>query len=458
MNSKHYKQSLLWGAIMLLMTTTVLTSCTKDNDNDSSTSNHDAITVNTAALYDELGIRSEMEKALASGEYILTDTLLVYDASGSLVKKLGSENNNLESQTFNVEELTDGSYTVILWQTARTASGDRAWQLSGEEKLSSAVLNETLAPLGYAFSAGYASTTVTTAATRGVNLVPTLTPMAIGAIVDMRVDNLETMTDATALSLWGTNINYRTGIHLAPALDEDGRWYTAPDSTLSGHVAQLPVGQTSGKFFTLYHGDIPMQLWVDKGDNDDYVTHICYAPLSVGRQDICYFDMGRCSWQPPFFGTSEDFAKWKADRDANIPVTDPLLRWGCSIHDVYDHIFEKGWYQGGNYDLEYWDEPFESWHQWFWVSPSALTEQYLFETEDGENLRYVECICWDVTVPIEVCHNLLAHQGFHATGNTVLFDGDNYDQYLSADGQTEALATSDDESWWIIYRPVNIEE
>ena len=77
MNSKHYKKSLLWGAIMLLMTTTVLTSCTKDNDNDSSTSNHDAITVNTAALYDELGIRSEMEQALASGEYILTDTLLV---------------------------------------------------------------------------------------------------------------------------------------------------------------------------------------------------------------------------------------------------------------------------------------------------------------------------------------------------------------------------------------------
>ena len=186
------------AAITLMMTTTVLTACTSDNDDNPSTPNQDAITVNTAALYDELGIRSEMVQALASGDYVLTDTLLVYDASGSLVKKLGTESNNLESLTFNAEGLADGSYIVVLWQTARTASGDRAWQLSGEEQLSTAILNETRAPIGFAFSAGYASTTVATAATRGAGLVPTLTPMAVGAIVDMRVDNLDAMADATA--------------------------------------------------------------------------------------------------------------------------------------------------------------------------------------------------------------------------------------------------------------------
>ena len=66
------------------------------------------------------------------------------------------------------------------------------------------------------------------------------------------------------------------------------------------------------------------------------------------------------------------------------------------------------------------------------------------------------CICWDNTVPVEVCYNLLARQGFHATGNTILFDGaNNYNQYLSADGQTEALALADSDGWYITYRPFN---
>ena len=103
------------AAITLMMTTTVLTSCTSDNEDNPSTSNQEAIMVNTAALYDELGIRSEMAQALASGDYVLTDTLLVYDASGTLVTKLGTESSNLEPLTFNIEGLTDGSYTLVLW-------------------------------------------------------------------------------------------------------------------------------------------------------------------------------------------------------------------------------------------------------------------------------------------------------------------------------------------------------
>lgn len=449
-----YRKVLLKAmAALAMMGAAAMVSCSKEDD-AKDINNQDAIVVNTAALYDELGIRSEMAQALASGDYVLTDTLLIYDASGSLVTKLGSESSSMEPLTFNAEGLTDGSYTVVLWQTARSASGERVWQLQDEGQLTTAILNETRATLGYAFSAGYASTTV---ATKGGKLVPSLTPMAIGAIVDMRVDNLDAMSDATALSLWGTNIGYHTGIRLAPALDEESRWYTDPDSSLSGRVAQLPVGKVSGKFFTLYHGEAnALELWVDKGADEEYVTHLGDTPLPVGRQTICYFDMGRRRWQPPFLGTPEDFAAWKSDRDAGIPVTDPLLRWGCSLDEVYDHIFSKGWFKAGNYGLDYWADPFESWHQWWSVSPSALTEQYLFETEEGENLRYVVCICWDVTVPVAVRNNLLQHQGFHATGNTIPFDGANdYDQYLSADGHTEALAYVDSEGWYIVYRPYN---
>jgi len=143
--------------------------------------------------------------------------------------------------------------------------------------------------------------------------------------------------------------------------------------------------------------------------------------------------------------------------DAEILAFDPLLKWGCSITDVEKHMQAKEWWSDGNENLEFWEDPFQCWHKWYWVSlEDEITEQYLFETEDGQNLRYVMCICWVNTVPVELCKNTLHHQGFQATGNIVQFDGDPYDQYFSADGQSEALLNVDDEGYWyIIYEPRN---
>ena len=80
----------------------------------------------------------------------------------------------------------------------------------------------------------------------------------------------------------------------------------------------------------------------------------------------------------------------------------PLLQWGCSIADVERHIQGMDWWQDGNDKLEYWEDPFQSWHKWYWVdAENSVTEQYLFETEDGKNLRYVYCACWNNTVSAE---------------------------------------------------------
>jgi len=144
--------------------------------------------------------------------------------------------------------------------------------------------------------------------------------------------------------------------------------------------------------------------------------------------------------------------------EAEILAFYPLLKWGSSIADVEQHIQAKQWWSDGNDGLDFWEDPFKCWHKWYWVSAEdALTEQYLFETEDGQNLRYVECVCWDNTVSVELCKNTLHHQGFKATGNIVQFDGDPYEQYFSADNQTEALVNVDDEGYWyVIYKPSNM--
>lgn len=142
--------------------------------------------------------------------------------------------------------------------------------------------------------------------------------------------------------------------------------------------------------------------------------------------------------------------------EAEILAFDPLLQWGCSIAVVERHIQGKDWWQDGNNQLEYWEVPFQSWHKWYSVdSANMLTEQYLFETEDGQNLRYALCICWNKTVPAEKFVNTLVHQGFQATGVMVEFDGDTLERYLSADGQTEALYNTDANGYsQAIYRPM----
>ena len=137
--------------------------------------------------------------------------------------------------------------------------------------------------------------------------------------------------------------------------------------------------------------------------------------------------------------------------DSNVP--DPLLNWGCSIAEVEQHVHAKKWWKDGNAKLEFWELPFHSWHKWYYVS-ETFTEQYLFETEDGKNLRYVYIACADNTVSGNPFVDLLQRQGFQDTGKTVQFYGETYEQYFSADGKTEALLGVDDDGyWWVIYKP-----
>ncbi len=146
----------------------------------------------------------------------------------------------------------------------------------------------------------------------------------------------------------------------------------------------------------------------------------------------------------------------KPEPEAEILAFEPLLEWGCNIADVEQHIQSKEWWQNGNDSLEYWGDPFESWHKWYYVdSANMLTEQYLFETEDGQNLRYAISICWNNTVPAEKFKNTLVHQGFHATRVMVEFNDETFERYLSADGQTEALYNTDENGYsQALYRPV----
>ena len=88
---KFFQKPLMTLAAFLCcaMTMTVQTSCTSDSDdNPAMPSGQDVITINTASLYEKLGIAEQMTDRLATGKYTLTETILIYDQTGMLVSKL----------------------------------------------------------------------------------------------------------------------------------------------------------------------------------------------------------------------------------------------------------------------------------------------------------------------------------------------------------------------------------
>ena len=88
---------------------------------------------------------------------------------------------------------------------------------------------------------------------------------------------------------------------------------------------------------------------------------------------------------------------------------DPLLEWGCSLADVEAHIKAKPWYKDGNDSLDYWDF-YEGWHKWYWVSEEyRLTEQYLFETQNGQNMFGAMCFCWNKEINIELAQSVIGN-------------------------------------------------
>lgn len=422
-------------------------ACTRDNNENS-----DTITINTAALYEELGIQNEMSQALADGTCTITDTVLIYNQSGQLVKKLGAMSNTLQSLTFKVEGLADGVYTLVLWQAGNP--GEAAWALSGEEQLSTANLIAPATPIDFALSAGYASATVT--AKKGV-VGANLTPKAIGSVIEMQIEKFS-LTSFLVVSLFDFQPQHCTGIHLNPSLGENGRWINETQQETKNAVCRVVKETPSGKFFTLSHGEnMEFQLWGKKTNGEDSIGVIKHKTIGSGENLVCYLNLYRRLWQPPFLGSSDAFNAWKADRDAGYVTVDPYLNWGASIAEVQQHINAKNWWTDGNEDFEFWGNPFNGWHKWYFVAP-YLTEQYIYETSNGQNLRYVLSYCWDSNVPADARNKMLEHQGFHNTGAIVQFDGTTYERFLSADGVTEALAQTIagyGNGWEVIYRPVN---
>ena len=450
---KHYLMTLV---ALTLMALPVFTACTKDNP---ATSFGATITVNPEPLYVELGMDG-IHLLFMQEKITVVDSVLIYNQEGHLVNKLGAETSmSLSPMTIEAGDLPVGTYTLVAWQTiiAHLNGKDlQGWHLVGESELSTVSIMANANPISYIYALGYDSSTMTIQ--NGAANV-SLTPKAMGSNIDLNVINLPEEPAYSKVTLWAGAEQLHPGVRLNPSLDENDRYIENTDPDLWNCVAYChpKYGYT---FFTLAHGnDLTMEFWGERkdGGEEDYLGSLGPVKLGAGEYFTCYLNYQTRMWQAPFFGAKEDIYQWlddgKKDDDLNFA---PLLRWGCSIADVERHLQGKEWWQDGNEKLEYWEDPFQSWHKWYWVdAENKITEQYLFETEDGKNLRYVYCACWDNTVPADKFVSALYDQGFRLTGEMVEFDGETFERLLSADGETEVLYNTDKDGYsQAIYRPV----
>lgn len=409
------------------------------------------VTIDKAALYDALGITGRVkEKLYPNSEVVITDSLLIYNHEGRLVAKLGEESNNLSPAIFDITGLEDGSYTLVAWQTAYDKANDRlAWEICDEETLSSVNLFEEYVSLPVHYAAGIATAVVQI---NGGAIDLEMRPQAIGGIIEIWVDDYEA-SGYIGVELDGVVGQYYQGLYLDPSLDEAQRWIKGPEKVVStiGYAHEA----FTDKYFTISHGDdVEFDLWgVTLVDGDEQYTWMSHAPhnhFGLGEYAVCYFNASRGQWQPPFFGSADACAAWKAERDAGLLVFDPLLRWGCNADAVEQHVKAKQWWDYSSDGLQqYGDE----WWLWYNVTDD-MWEEYVFETEDGQNLLYAYSRCLSPGVPFEMAVQTLLHQGFIYQGKIAFPDEEPYDFYISPDGKTEAfLVFNSEETWEIQYRP-----
>ena len=437
----------LSAMLFVILMASAVVSCKKESrDNPDPDFPSIIVSFNTGSLYEELGIKEDMAAELsAGGDFTVIDSLLVYDLNGALVTKLGVESNSFEEKKFELDDIPMGVYTLVLWQSAwRKSDGARAWKVREEKSLSTAQITSGGLSFGFAWAVGIASAT----ATRGTNSSKlALTPKAIGSILDVTIDNIPDDAGYTNMSMIGSK--YIKGVYLDPSRQED-RWI---GEDVGGVFFRLyPEEAGKRKFFTLTHGeDIGLYIRGDKVGSFDDLTYCLHKTVAAGKYYTLYFDIARATWQPPYFGPAEDFAAWKADRDAGLLVIDPCMDWGSNLAHVEEYVQKKNWWEEANKEL-YQIGPY--WCKAFWVA-DELKEEYRFETQDGQKLVHNICYCDDTTIPVEVAYDMLKKKGFSYVGEMYYSNEPHgYRYYVSADKTLQAtINTTAFTNWAIAFEP-----
>lgn len=180
------KLMMVAAALCCILTSSVLTSCSENDNPVDQNLGSAVIVVNTSALYDKLGVTDNISQGLTTGDNIIVDSVLIYDEAGALVSKLGAETSSLQPLTIKANAIPDGIYTLVAWQTIRDPQDEEPyWVVADEDKLSTVNITTQTGGLAVRRAIGMAGATVTV---DGGQLSATVAPKPMGSIVDMQLD------------------------------------------------------------------------------------------------------------------------------------------------------------------------------------------------------------------------------------------------------------------------------
>ena len=225
-------------------------ACQKNPSGEEALPGDVSLTVETVALYDELEITDTVGNLLASGELTLVDSVFVYGNAGRMMARSGKESQDLSPMGLSLPGLENGNYTIVLFQFCRPSNGTCPWQVKGVGDLASVHIERKESPVEAVCALGIAGKSVTV--TNG-NIQASLSPKAMGRILDLRVDGYQkdahdpSFYDLPTLNLYGDASV--SGVYLDPARIGGDRWQY--DSREEEVIACMEEDQTFRQFFLL---------------------------------------------------------------------------------------------------------------------------------------------------------------------------------------------------------------
>ena len=388
--------------------------------------------IDTAAMYEQLGIIDEVSSALASRDYRLVDSLLVYDGQGNLIARQGMKSDAPGHKPILIPGLADGTYTFVLFQTCMKSGEPDLWTTVDAGQLATLHFNNPNACVDGVQALGVAKERVTILAGA---VGAALTPRPVGSIVDFQIDNyvresFEGLPDSYKLPpVW----LYSTD-HIAGYYPDSGRFlnYIMEQKKAIGYLEE---GQPHHKFFLLTDGSkITASVQTDSGFSlfQDTVS------LPPGSNAVCYYSYVPKNFFNAYLGTSEGAAAFKAGHSEDSFTLYPYLEWGASRDEVDSYVKNRMTLPCGDGKSFVTKEGITC----VQYDPAFGLAEYCCFDSDGKLIE----VTYDYhgSVGLNSVKSCMEKQGFKYMGcfTQLVYI---YRLYLSADGQTELVVypTSD---------------
>jgi hypothetical protein len=298
--------------------------------------------IETAAMYEQLGIIDEVRTGLTSGDYLLVDSLLVYDGQGHLIARQGVQFDALGRVSMTIQDLTDGTYTFVLFQACSQAGKPSIWTAIDAGQLATLQIRCPDVCVEGIQALGVAKENVTI---RKGAMSTALTPRAAGSIVDFQVDNYASekiMGMSRKLpSIWIYGNDSIAGFN-----PDSGRYRTLPGQKKA--IGSLEDGQAHRKFFLLTDGS---EMTASVQSDYDFVYFEDTICLSPGSSAVCYYSFAPKTFFYACLGTPETVEAFKAGHAEEDCTLYPCLQWGASRDEVDRYVKNRPFLPAGEGDF-----------------------------------------------------------------------------------------------------------